>query len=441
MSNLSVSDKMAAARLFVVKQAPYFTSVLLSLVPREAPGLGTLGVTDRGVLLWDPAFVETVTVPQLGAVLAHEVGHVLRDHAGRRVSLMADPDAWNLAGDAEINDDLIDGGWELPHHPVLPKTLKMKDGLTAEEYYAKVKQMKEEAQAEEGDEEGQGESGEEDGDSRSGKSKGKGKEEKPKGPCKGWCGSGAGRPLPGEPSEGEEPGKSQSELERVRNEVAEAIKVAVATKGQGTIPAGWQRWADERLQPAKIPWRQKLARLVRGAVAFKAGMVDMTYRKRSRRQAGVGYGPGAPILPAFHAPVPKVECWLDTSGSMGDKEIQRGLSEISGVLKATGADVIFGACDARVHARGCARRWQDLIPMVKGGGGTDFNPIFEEVSKPSRRFPRPDVLIFVTDGYGPAPKDPPIGMTVIWVLVGAGVGGGAATRPTTWGEYIEITED
>lgn len=488
--NLSPTDKMAAARMYVIKQAPYFTSVLLSLVPRECYGLNTLGVTDSGVLLWDPDFVDRVTVPQLAAVLVHEIGHVLRDHAGRRKVLMADPGPWNIAGDAEINDDLKEGGWTLPGECVFPKTLGCEDGLTAEEYYAKLREQQEKqaddssgqnkegtdgdddqgggsdsASVEDGgkDDEGgdgegaSGDQGEGDGDAGDG---GKGavpgeqppsgrgdgpssgpQPEKPKGPCRGWCGSGAGHALPNEPTEKEEKGRSQSDLERVRNEVAAAIK-EVAQKGRGTIPGGWVRWAEERLKPAKVPWRQKLSRIIRGAVAYKSGAVDLTYRKPSRRQAAVGYGVGSPILPAYHAPVPRVECWLDTSGSMGTDELNRGLSEISGVLKATGCDVVFGSCDARVHARGQVKRWQDLAKMVKGGGGTDFRPIFEEVDKPSRKFPRPDVLIFVTDGCGPAPVKPPKGMLVIWVLVG-----GYKQKPTSdegevgWGEFIEISEE
>jgi predicted metal-dependent peptidase len=409
------------------------------------------------VLLWCPTFVDRVTVEQLAAVLVHEVGHVLRDHSGRCKMLSANPKLWNIAGDAEINDDLRDD-WDLPDEGgVQPEKLGLKPGLTAEEYYANLRQEMEKQAGDEGDESGEGDGSGEDGDgggsedgqeTKSGSGKGKGQggkkkskggtgtneEDKPSGPAKGWCGSGAGRALPGEPSESEEAGKSQSDLERLRNEVAEAIK-REASQGRGTVPAGWQRWAEEWLQPAKIPWRQKLARIVRGAVAFKSGAVDLTYRKRSRRQAGVGYGPGAPILPAYHAPVPKVECWLDTSGSMGGDEVKRGLSEINGVLKATGAEVVFGACDAAVHSRGAVRRWQDLVPMVKGGGGTDFRPIFEEVSKPSRRFQRPDVLIFCTDGCGPAPEHPPVGMVVIWVLIGK-----YKKTPATWGEVIEVEE-
>lgn len=440
MTDLSPGDKMAAARMLVIRKAPYFTSILLSLVPRETPGLGTLGVTDSGVLLWCPEFVGTITVDQLAAVLVHEIGHVLRDHAGRRKMLLANQLQWNIAGDAEINDDLAEGGWELPSECVYPSKIGCADGATAEEYYAKLREQTEQEEGQDGKNSG------DDSDDQGGETAPSGAgeaapgQEKHEGPCRGHCGSGAGNPLPNEPTSEEEKGRSQSDLERVRNEVAEAIKQA-ASSSRGTIPGGWVRWADQRLKPAVIPWRQKLARIVRGAAASRAGAVDLTYRRRSRRQAGLGTGPGSPVLAAYHAPTPRIECWLDTSGSMGTDEVTRGLSEIAGVIKTVGAEIVFGSCDAQVHARGSVKRWQDLAKMVKGGGGTDFCPIFEEVQKPSRRYPRPDVLIFITDGCGPAPSKAPKGMAVIWVLVGQ-----YKQRPTCdegevrWGEFVEVAE-
>lgn len=72
------------------------------------------------------------------AVLLPEVGHLLRDHAGRASNLPTPRNQlpWNLAGDAEINDDLIAAGVPFPEGCVTPAALGCADGDLAETYYA-----------------------------------------------------------------------------------------------------------------------------------------------------------------------------------------------------------------------------------------------------------------------------------------------------------------
>ncbi len=50
---------------------------------------------------------------------------------------MASHDArlWVQAADAEINDDLVPAGLDLPGRPVLPADLGAPDGLLAEQYF------------------------------------------------------------------------------------------------------------------------------------------------------------------------------------------------------------------------------------------------------------------------------------------------------------------
>ncbi len=76
---------------------------------------------------------------------------------------------------------------------------------------------------------------------------------------------------------------------------------------------------------------------------------------------------------------------------------------------------------------------RDARDLMKGGGGTDFRPIFQDV-KQAR--PRPDVLVVMTDGCGPAPEVDPKTAHTIWLLVGDYV-----RHPAAWGDYIEIKED
>jgi predicted metal-dependent peptidase len=119
---------------------------------------------------------------------------------------------------------------------------------------------------------------------------------------------------------------------------------------------------------------------------------------------------------------------VDTSGSMSDRELAMGLSEIQAVLEQCGLRARAIVCDAEIHEDCEIKSAAELRTRLKGGGGTDFRPIFDRIAKGRM----PDVLVFVTDGYGPAPETPPpYGM--VWVLVGQG-----SKAPVSWGDAINL---
>lgn len=421
---MNPEEKLAVARLIVADRFAYFTQAVLGMVYRPAPGMGTMGVSKSGVCYYDPETIDKWTQGQVAMVLMHEVQHLMRDHHGRQQSMAADAQLFNIAGDCELNDDLLEAvnhiyasasgvpqdpavRIEFPTHAKMPASRKamgsaifpgdfgMSDGLTAEEYYHLLRQQAQKC---------------------------------PSKPGPGWCGSGAGNPLPGEPNE---EGRSEADLVRIRQEVAQATKTAAA-KNPGSVPAEWARWADQQLKPSVVPWQKKLARACRAALSHRKGMVDYRYAIPPRRQWGVGVGPGKPILPGLFAPIPSVAVAVDTSGSMGEVELVRAVSEAKAILSAAGSSVTLIACDAEVHTHRKVRDWRQVGSLLKGGGGTSFIPIFEELDR--RANPRPDVVVVCTDGYGPAPEAPPRGMHVIWLLVGG------TKPPAPWGEAVVVDE-
>lgn len=406
---------LTAGRLLAKTRAPYFRSLLLSYVLRETPGLGTVGVTKNRIFLWDPAFVAELTPRQMAGVWIHECLHSLNKH-GHRIGAR-DARLWNLACDLAINPAVRETGVALPdgkHSGVFPQAFKLPEGLTADEYYELLLQQQP-PQGSAGVEAGEGE-GDEHGEAPSA--------------GKGYCGSCAGRPLPNEPGEGDAEGRSDGEMDRTIREVADEIQAQARSRGIGSVPAALRRWAEEALKPPTIPWRQKLALLARRAVAWRPGAVDHRYDGPSRRQAGIGYGPGRPILPRLRSPVPRVALVVDTSGSMGTSEIMDCLTESKGILEAVGADLDFCACDAEVHELRPVADIRTMMTLLKGGGGTDFRPAFEALAL---RKPRPEVIIFATDGYGPAPLLQPRGMKTIWLLVG-----GNTNPPAPWGDVVVV---
>jgi predicted metal-dependent peptidase len=442
MGSLTASQVLVTGRIIAKRAAPYFRQMLHSFETRPAPGLGTVGVTKRGIALYDPAWVETLTPAQMGGLWLHECLHRVLKHMERQGT--RDPKMYNRAGDLAINPSVIDMGLELPdgdNAGLFPEKFGWKRGLTADEYYDLLRKLAQE-QAAKGSQkcDGGGDGSEASGDGDGGgedadhDNPGGGSPDKPHAGG-GWCGSCAGRPVPGEPEDqggGKGDGRSDAELDRINRQTAEAIQEH-ASKGRGNMPASLKRWAEGFLQPPKIPWRAKLARLVRSACAWRPGAVDHRWDGPGRRQAGLGYGPGRPVMPRLRAPVPRVAIAVDTSGSMGTQEIIDALRESRGVLTAVGAEVDFVSCDAQVHGLGKVTRIEDVAKLLKGGGGTDFNPVFEALEK---RRPRPEVLIFLTDGCGPAPELPPSWCKTIWVLVGP-----YKQRPVAWGEAIEVDNE
>lgn len=61
-----------------------------------------------------------------------------------------------------------------------------------------------------------------------------------------------------------------------------------------------------------------------------------------------------------------------------------------------------------------------------------IRPAFDALlRRPTER--RPHIIVFATDGFGPAPITAPRDVLVIWLLVGA-----QAVRPARWGEVVRV---
>jgi predicted metal-dependent peptidase len=371
-------DAFRLARLRAADMAPYFMHALFAAHPLAAPGLGTFGVDKHWRLYMDPA---ALTGPgawspgQAGAVLVHEVEHLLREHAGR-ATLLPQPLhklAWGYAIDAEINDSLIAAGIPLPGDPVTPAGLGLPNGGVAEDYYAAL--LDRASSLSDYDDGGPG------------------------------CGSGAGGPaLPGELPAGATvdgaagAGLSGAEADLIRRIVA--AEVLAHAKSRGTVPAGLERWAGGVLAPPVVPWSVVLRAAVRRAIADQVGRTDYTYSRPSRRRIpGLGV-----IRPAMRGPSVIVAVVVDTSGSMSQDDLDAALSEIAGVLAASGVArdrVTVLCCDAKASAPRKVRTVEDV--RLVGGGGTDMRV---GIAGAAAARPAPHVIVVLTDGYTPWPGEP-----------------------------------
>ncbi len=382
---------LAAARLVAVESSPYLAHALFSVRPLAAPGLETFAVDQSWRLYVDPATL-TEWGPQVaGAVLVHEVSHLIRDHAGRAKALPGpvDHERWNLATDAAINDDLIAAGLPLPEWVVTPATLGLPASGIEEAYYGTVAPQPPQTDV--------------------------------------GCGSGAGDPRqPWEPEADDQamPGLDDGQVTITRRKVAHDVQNAVAT-GRGTVPAGIVRWAGTELAPAAVPWRKVFAGMIRRAASLTAGRITYTYTRPGRRRL-----PNI-VTPAMRAPRITAAVVIDTSGSMTAADLHTALTEVGGVIKAVGGTVRLIACDAEATRARQVRSIRDV--QLIGGGGTDMRI---GITAAEQLQPAPNVIIVCTDGDTPWP-DAPTRARLIAVLTRDH----ALSRVPAWARAILVPAD
>jgi predicted metal-dependent peptidase len=430
MTNLPPHQILAAAKYKACKLMPYFTTAIYMLIPHEQPGLGTLGVTSKAVLFWDPEQVAEWGIDNTAGVLLHEVSHLLRKHHARADRLrLIDPTlslkAANICQDLEINDDLAQvKAVQLPD-PLLPSEFDLPDGKLWEEYYATLKQR---AQEQGGGADGQAAAGQH--------------------PGQGNCGSCARGGDGEEPNGGRTPdgaGRSEVELQRVQRVVAQKIQEHVDAHGRGSVPGGWQVWAGDIFEPPKVDWREQVLIEIGDGVDRVSGCVDFAFDRPARRQLARGFQPGVPLLPRHIAHSVNVTVIFDTSGSMSGEPVKLGVIEVLGVLDAIGVQARFVAVDSAVHSDCEVECAQDVIDALKGGGGTDFRPAFEYVLREHEA----NVIVMLTDGYGPMPMTLPDDVHLVGVLCGEHTRipygcsdeGGWDGSDVTYGTWITVTAD
>lgn len=398
---------LAASRVWAAHKFPYLASALFATTIVERPGLGGTAVDERWRLYVDPEIAGEWTVEQLGVLLVHHVGHLIREHADRARAAgvsEASTKEWTRACDAELNDDLAEIGMAPPGHAVMPEDLGGDRGRMAEEYFElQFASRKQKPEGTESDESKDGRDDQSQEDDRP-------DDDNDNGDDHDDHGSGTH----GQPREWDAPAGHDSinehEAQLVRRRVAEAVQQTV--KERGDVPGGWRRWAGDVLHP-KVDWRRALAAEIRRSIQRHAGRVDYSYRRPSRRAT---VSPDV-VLPAMERPVPEIAVVVDTSASMDDALLDRVLGEIDGLLEAVGvhtSGVPVLAVDTEVHAITRVRSSRQVV--LSGGGGTDMS---RGIAAAQALQPRPSVVVVLTDGFTPWPVAPPKGMSVVVALVEA----------------------
>ncbi len=209
-------------------------------------------------------------------------------------------------------------------------------------------------------------------------------------------------------------------------DAVEAISIRDPSNTRGLLPLFAERILEELRKP-QTNWRTILNDFIQEEV------VDYSFSPPDRRFDEIPF-----FLPDFNGKEDMVEdilFMIDTSGSMSDEMITAAYSEIKGAIdqfdgKLKGWLGFFDA--AIIEPKPFMNETEFKTIRPAGGGGTDFQIIFEYVHKHMTDKP-PASIIILTDGYAPFPQEKlAFGIPVLWLLNNKNV-------EPPWGKVARIT--
>jgi predicted metal-dependent peptidase len=423
--------KLIKARVQLLFSHPFFASLCLRLY-FIADHVQTME-TDGRAIYYSEKFVESLTLDELQGVLAHEALHCALGHHCRRGKRT--PDRWNEACDYAINPIILQNELTLPASALVKKGF---EGLSAEEIYSRLRpetgsggSHAPQPQAGDHGPSSEPKPQESQGKSRSGCRK--------KSPPNLQASPGSDPSTPSTLSQtdsderpgaiGEvrdargENGDSLSEAERTKQEQDWAVaaeQAARIAKTCGHAPLGVDRLLQEARE-SKKDWRSILREFVAATTPS-----DYRFCPPNRRYVHAGL-----YLPSIHKEsTGRIVIGVDTSGSIGEAELKQFAGEISAISDQAQPEAIHVVyCDAVVHSTQEFGPSDPIALEPKGGGGTDFRPVFEWVEANDIR---PVCLIYLTDlacNSYPAPPEFP----VLWVT--------DSRKIAPFGETLQIMAD
>lgn len=357
VSTRAISASMLRLRM----KSPFFATLALFASFRPTQQLATAG-TDGKDILFNPEFLLSLPAAQQDGLLLHEVLHAALLHVLRRGA--RDAQVWNIAADIVVNGMIATQGvFELPPGGLREPKL---EHLSVEEIYELLLK-----------------------DSKSRPS----------------------LPMPdllSVPYQGNADSLSQARIAAVeahwRNALQQAAVVA-RTVSQGKLPAGMDREMAS-LTCAQLDWRSYLWRYLVQTPTDFTGF--------DRRFIGRGL-----YLETLLGESVQVFVAVDTSGSIDNQQLRMFLSEVQGLLNAyPHLECYLYYTDAEVYGP-YPLNLDSLLPSPKGGGETSFVPFFSKVQENWARL-NTGVCVYLTDGYGTFPNQPPE-LPVLWVVTPGGL--------------------
>ena len=390
-----VREKLITARVGLLLRASFFGNLATRLKLVNADEWCSTAATDGRHFYYNSRFVDMLRPKEIEFLFGHEVLHCVYDHFGRRGD--RDPQLFNVANDFAVNGDLKKHrvGEFITSVPCLYDAKY--EGMSSEEIYDDLYENAEKISLSDLvdkllddhlDGEGSGE-GDEDED---GKKNGKGR-----------------------------PKLSQEERQQIRDEIKEAVlAAAAASDGAGNLPAGVKRLIQDMTAP-KMNWRELLRMQLESTIKS-----DFTWMRASRR----GWHMDAVMPGMKNDEMIDLAIAIDASGSMDAPMLRDILSETQGIMEQFGAYKLhIFSFDTKIYnpQQYDSENLDNIVDYeVKGGGGTDFDCIFEYLKEEQIE---PKRLVVFTDGYPFGSWGDENYADTVWILHGT------TTIVPPWGQY------
>jgi predicted metal-dependent peptidase len=190
---------------------------------------------------------------------------------------------------------------------------------------------------------------------------------------------------------------SDEDKKVLEREIDQAIRQGLMAheKAHGKGGGGIGREIDEHLEP-KINWREELREYVKATCSNKD---TSSWRRVNRRFLTTGtYMPSMIGEKVGHIVVA-----IDTSGSIGGRELNEFLAEVKGVAEEVNpeiVDLIYWDGEVAGHEKYEGAEVSNIVSSTKprGGGGTDPSCVSIHLRDNNIK---PECVIVLTDGYVP----------------------------------------
>jgi predicted metal-dependent peptidase len=310
--------------------------------------------------LYGRAFIETLSDAELRFLVLHECYHKLYRHLTTWRHLYDDnAQLANAACDYVINirltDDNTDGFAVMPKVGLCDAKYR---GMDSAQVY---KLLKQDQQSDDGQGQGQGEGS---GDSGTG--------------------------LDDHDWEGAQ-GMTAEQTKELARDLDEAIRQGALMAGK--LGSGGDRSFDDLLK-TKVDWREVLREFINTTCA---GSDYSTWRRPNRRFVSSGY-----YMPSgVSEQVGELVIAIDTSGSIGGRELSKFLGEVKGICDQVRPDVVrllYWDTEVCADEKYVGTEVENIMNSTKpaGGGGTTVECVPEYMTQHGVK---PQAVVVLTDGY------------------------------------------
>lgn len=335
---------LAKVTLMLKGSEAFLASLVLSLDTVIVEGVGT-ACTDGIQIKFDPKFLDTLTDAQVVFLVAHETWHVAFMHMCR-VGDRSFP-RWNSAADYVINLMLTNAGYTFIQGGLLDKKY---DGMSTEEVYDLLPEEEDKL---------------------------------PNNILDGDFKAPDGQSEEGDSGNGDSPSAEEVE-QKVQDAIIKAVTAAQMAGQAGSIPGGIAKMVNGILNP-QLPWQVILANYM----ATKS-KTEKSWSRRNKRFRTT-------YLPArLEESMGDVNIYVDTSGSVSDKEFTAYITEMHDIREALKPEVMkvisFDTC---LKEEFIMEKGEEMAVNFTGGGGTSIAPVIAHAENEQEV----DVSIIFTDGF------------------------------------------